>query len=81
MAGAAVLVAALVFSLTDWRQTKHLSLLIAPALVGMAEAWAAFRPRPRRLGLVLLMLMILGNCWLSARLAADFSALRPSTVW
>ena len=81
VAGAAVLVAALVFSLTDWRQTKHLSLLIAPALVGMAEAWAAFRPRPRRLGLVLLMLMILGNCWLSARLAADFSALRPSTVW
>ena len=36
--GAAVLLGALVFSLTDWRQTKHLSLLAAPALLALAAA-------------------------------------------
>lgn len=79
-AGAAVLLGALVFSLTDWRQTKHLALLAAPALLALA----GLAPRGRRARwafALLLFAMIATNLAASLSLAADFDALRPSTIW
>ena len=69
-----------VFSLTDWRQTKHLSLLAAPALLTMA----AVSPRGRwgrRASLAMFVLLALRNLWTAWPLLADFEALRPSTIW
>jgi hypothetical protein len=79
-AGVAVLWGALVFSLTDWRQTKHLSLLAAPALVAIAGAIPA-AARGRRAALVLLAVAIASNLWTAAPLLRDFEALPPSTIW
>ena len=45
----ALLLGALVFSLTDWRQTKHLSLLVAPALLALAAACPVRAACPPRL--------------------------------
>jgi hypothetical protein len=78
--GAAVLIGALVYSLTDWRQTKHLSLLVAPALLALA---AAVPPglRARLLALAVLAAMIATNLATAWPLLRDFSALTPSTIW
>jgi hypothetical protein len=79
-AGAAALLGALVFSVTDWRQTKHLSLLAAPALVAVAALWPPGR-RARLVFLAALLAMIAGNLLRDAALVADFDSLRPSTIW
>jgi len=79
-AAAAVLLGAAVFSVTDWRQTKHLSLLAAPALVALAD----FAPRTRsgrRAVLVVCMLLCLRNLWHAWPLLTRFEALRPGTTW
>jgi hypothetical protein len=80
MCGASVLLGAVVFSLTDWRQTKHLSLLAAPALLALAAACPG-APRGRMAFLALLGLMIAVNLAKAWPLLADFSALLPSTIW
>ncbi len=79
-AAAAVALGALVFSLTDWRQTKHLAQLLAPALVavgGLVEG----RPGYRRALLALALWMIASNLSTAWPLLARFDALRPSTIW
>jgi len=78
--GAAVLLGAIVFSLTDWRQTKHLSLLAAPALLALAAAFPRTR-RARLVYLVLIAVMIASNVATAWPLLRDFSSLAPSTIW
>lgn len=78
--GFAVVVGALVFSLTDWRQTKHLALLAAPALLAVAAACPA-APRARAVFLTVLVMLIANNLWTAWPLVSDFLALRPSTIW
>ena len=80
VSGVSVLLGALVFSLTDWRQTKHLALLVAPALVAVAAACPATR-RARAVFLTLLAMLIANNFWTAWPLVSDFLALRPSTIW
>lgn len=79
-AGAAVLLGALVFSLTDWRQTKHLSLVVAPALLALGGL-VPREGRGRWAFVLLLIAMIATNLLASFALVADFDALRPSTIW
>jgi hypothetical protein len=79
-AAGAVILGAAVFSLTDWRQTKHLAHLAAPALVAIAGAW----PRPghlRRAALAALLLLILRNLRSAWPMLTSFEALRPGTSW
>lgn len=79
-AAAAMLLGAAVFSVTDWRQTKHLSLLAAPALVTLAD----LPPRSRswrRVALVVCWALCARNLWTVWPLLTDFTALRPSTSW
>jgi hypothetical protein len=80
LASVAVLTGAVVFSLTDWRQTKHLSLIVAPALLAVA-ACEPRGGRGRRLFHLLLIATIAWNLVTGAALVADFGALQPSTIW
>jgi hypothetical protein len=79
-AAASVLLGAAVFSLTDWRQTKHLSLLVAPALLTLADL-PPRTPFWRRVALGVCLLLCALNLRTVWPLLADFSAWRPSTTW
>ena len=75
-----MLIGALVFSATDWRQTKHLALLAPLAIVALGAAW----PRGRQARLAALLLcgaLIVRNVWVALPLLSDFLALRPSPIW
>jgi hypothetical protein len=79
-AGAAVLLGALVFSVVDWRQTRHLALLTAPAVVALAGAW----PRStawRRGALLLAAALILRNLWAARPLLTAFESWVPHAGW
>lgn len=79
-AAAAVLIGAAVFSATDWRQTKHLSLLAAPALVALADG-APSGTNGRRLAIAMCLLLCGWNLWNAWPLLTSFEAVRPSTTW
>jgi hypothetical protein len=79
-AALSVLLGAVVFSLTDWRQTKHLAQVVPLGLVAIAAAWPRSE-RGRRLAWVAAMLVVAWNLWTTWPLVSDFSALRPSTIW
>jgi len=76
-----VLLGALVFTATDWRQTKHLCLLV-PALSVMI-GWLAGRlgTGPRWVLRTALVAALAWNVVWIVRLARDFGALAISTVW
>jgi len=79
-AGAAVLLGALVFSVVDWRQTRHLALLTAPAVVALAGAW----PRSaawRRGALLFAAALILRNLWAARPLLTAFESWVPHAGW
>ena len=79
-AGAAVLLGALVFSVVDWRQTPHLALLTAPAVVALAGAW----PRSaawRRGALLIAAALILRNLWAARPLLTAFESWVPHAGW
>jgi hypothetical protein len=79
-AAAAVLLGAFAFSVTDWRQTKHLALLVPSALLALGTL-APAAAGPRRLFVGGLLLLALRNGWTAWPLLRDFEALRPSTIW
>ena len=79
-AAAAVLLGALVFSAVDWRQTRHLALLTAPAVVALAGAW----PRSaawRRAALLLAAALIARNLWAARSLISSFESWVPHAGW
>ena len=79
-AGGAVLLGALIFSMTDWRQTKHLSLLAAPAVLALAAACPrGLRWRPA--WVAGLLVLAARNVWTAWPLLHDFEALRPRDTW
>lgn len=79
-AAVATLLGAVAFSVTDWRQTKHLALLVPLAAVAGADAWPRGGSGRRRAVLLVLALLAL-NLAAAARLVARFESLRPSTLW
>jgi hypothetical protein len=79
-AAAAVLLGALVFSVVDWRQTRHLALLTTPAVVAIAGGW----PRSalsRRVALIAAGALVLRNLWAAWPLLCSFESLRPRAGW
>jgi hypothetical protein len=79
-AAASVLLGALVFTLTDWRQTRHLALLTVPALVAIAATW----PRStgwRRAGLALAAALVVRNLWATRPLLSAFESWVPRAGW
>lgn len=79
-AAASVLIGAAVFTATDWRQTKHLALLTAPALVAIASAWPR-SGRWRRAALLLAGALILRNLWVARPLLSSFESWVPHAGW
>jgi hypothetical protein len=76
-----VLAGTVVFTLTDWRQTKHLCLLV-PALAALVGAlFPLLGPRSRLLLRVALLVSLVGNGWWIVKLAQDFPSFPMSTIW
>jgi hypothetical protein len=71
------LAGAVAFSLTDWRQTKHLMNGLAPMVV-LAVAWAWPMRGWKRLALVLLVVAAALNLRTDAALIRDFQSLHVS---
>lgn len=66
---------AVAFSLIDWRQTKHLIVLLLPAMLALA-LWAIRQPKLRvAVGVVLAGVLCwnLGKLWLLAEVFSDFA--------
>jgi hypothetical protein len=79
-AAAAVLLGALVFSLVDWRQTRHLALVTAPAMIAIAESWPR-SPGWRRAALIAAVALLVRNLWAAWPLLSSFESLRPRAGW
>lgn len=76
-----ILIGALAFTATDWRQTKHLCKLV-PAMTLMIGALLARSPRAARWALrAAIVVSILWNARWLAKIAQDFSSLPMSTMW
>jgi hypothetical protein len=76
----AALIGAVVFTATDWRQTKHLALLVPPALVCLA----ALTPRTPGGRAFMSFAAALGVAWNvlhAAALLSSFDAIRPTPTW
>ncbi len=74
-------IGAILFTATDWRQTKHLSLLV-PAVVPLIAVLASSRG-PRAAWVVRggLVLAVAWNVSWIVRLARDFAAMSVTPVW
>ena len=79
-AAAAVLLGAIVFSAVDWRQTRHLALVTAPAVVAIAGSWPRNRSL-RRAALVAAAALVLRNLWAAWPLLSSFESVRPRAGW
>lgn len=76
-----VVVGAVIFSLIDWRQTKHL-MTIVPAMVMAIMSWTSSqRGWRRRLLLGALALLITHNLWRLAASGGDLLSLHPTGDW
>ncbi len=81
LAAAWIAVGALVFTATDWRQTKHLGKLV-PAMTLVLGAFLVRAPRPLRLALRgALAVSIVANAVGIVRLVRDFGSLRVTPLW
>ena len=79
-AAASVLLGAVVFTATDWRQTRHLALLTVPGLVAIAAAW----PRSvlwRRAALAVAAAVVVRNLWAARPLLSAFESWVPHAGW
>jgi hypothetical protein len=76
-----ILVGAIAFTATDWRQTKHLCKLV-PAMSLVIGALLARSPRAARFALrAALVICVLWNARWIAKIAQDFSSFPMSTIW
>jgi hypothetical protein len=76
-----ILVGAIAFTATDWRQTKHLCKLV-PAMSLVFGALLARSPRAARFALrAALVICVLWNARWIAKIAQDFSSFPMSTIW
>ena len=72
---------AVLFTLTDWRQTKHLCLLVPALAVLMAALVADSGLRVRWLLRSALFLSLAHNAYWMVRLAENFHSLAPTPLW
>jgi hypothetical protein len=77
-------VGAVAFTAMDWRQTKHLCLLV-PAftllIARLLAVAASLGPLAARVLRALLLASLLWNGWWIVKLSQDFSSLTMSTIW
>jgi hypothetical protein len=80
-----VVATALVFSLVDWRMTKHLDLMV-PAMMlviacGFRDRWWQIYGKYRGAVLSVMALILANNIWIIAKLAQDFKWLKMIPMW
>lgn len=80
-----VVFTALVFSLVDWRMTKHLDLMVPAMMLVIAYG---FRDRCWQVGgktrsavLAVTALALINNAWIITKLAQDFTWLKVTPIW
>jgi hypothetical protein len=76
-----IVAVAVVFTLADWRQTKHLCLLVPAASVLIGGLFSAAGPRGRAVLRIALVLALAWNVSWLARLAGDFESMAPRPMW
>ncbi len=76
-----MLVGSALGSLTDWRQTKHLMLILPPLIIGWTVVAGRGGRVLRALALAAALFCIVWGLTVSARLWGDFASLPPSTIW
>ena len=74
-------VGGIMFSITDWRQTKHLALILPPLLTLIAMLWSGVHGRARFVLTVVLTTGLVLNVWRVAMLMIDFTYLVPYRMW
>jgi hypothetical protein len=76
---------ALLFSLVDWKMTKHLDLMVPAIILAMAYGFRdrLWRPGSKYRGAVLaaIAVVLVNNAWIIAKLAHDFSWLKVTPIW
>jgi hypothetical protein len=81
VAAAWIVIGALLFTWTDWRQTKHLAKLV-PAMTLVVGAYlAGASPLARVVFRVALGVSLVWNAAWIARLARDFTVIAPTPLW
>jgi hypothetical protein len=76
-----LVVGALGFSVVDWRQTKHLALLLPPLFVLIGAFWAAQTEKRRTLMTAVAGVSLLVNFWHTGNQMANFNHIVPLPIW
>jgi hypothetical protein len=75
------LIGAVLFSLTDWRQTRHFMLIIPPMIICTLLFLDKMESRIKYPLIGLLALTIIRNTWVILKLAEDFETIKPTPIW
>jgi hypothetical protein len=80
-----IIATSFVFSIVDWKMTKHLDLMVPAMMMVIAYGfrdtlWHTSR-KYKRTVLALLVLIVVNNVWIISKLAGDFSWLRVTPIW
>jgi hypothetical protein len=74
-------IGAVLFSLVDWRQTKHLAHILPALAVLVGVYWASLEGRLKHALSAALVAAMLWNIWRIGLLMADFGYLAPTPIW
>jgi hypothetical protein len=75
------MVGAVIFSLVDWRQTKHLMLIILPLIISMIIFISRSRQWVKIVFFFMLVFLVQNNIKVIISLAKDFSTISPTPIW
>jgi len=71
----------ILFSLTDWRQTKHLMLIILPLIIATLIFVSRTRLWIRSIFFIIFAFVIFNNIHIIIKLTKDFTAVSPTPIW
>ena len=75
------LIGAVLFSITDWRQTRHFMLIIPPMIICTLLFLDKMKSWIRYFLIGLLGLLIMRNIWMILQLANNFEIIKPTPIW
>ena len=74
-------VGGILFSLTDWRQTKHLMLIIPPLIISTLIFVSKTKLWMRLIFLIIFVFLIYNNIQIIIKLTKDFTTVSPTPIW
>jgi hypothetical protein len=72
---------AIAFSITDWRQTKHLMLIILPLIIFMILFVSRSQQWVKVVFCIMLIFLVFNNIEVIINIANDFSTISPTPMW